>query len=377
MAPVTSGSTGRKLPVINDNCALRRNVAVQPYGRCSVCSLKLNQCHAWQSSAMSFALVILLLVPLFAHEPWMVRLSVAACLLLLVIQGMTSHKRTDELIFGQHELSRTSEKLRATNADLEDARQGLERDVTARTEKLRQTNVALASANLELAELARRREEMVLEVSHDLRTPLTSVKGAADNLLDGIVGPLGDSQREYVEIVRDHAARLIEAVSRLLQGARDQSVRVVLQPASVEVGALARDVVRSLQPIAEERGVAVEVSGASVETIADVDKLRKVIENLVGNALKFTDRGGSVRVAVEHDAADVRITVHDTGVGMAEGDVDRVFDRFYRGREDRPGSGLGLAITRDLVRLHGGDVLARSALGKGSTFSAVLPRSAT
>ena len=376
MAPATSVSTGRKLSVINDNCALRRNVAVQPYGRCSVCSLKLNQCHAWQSSAMSFALVILLLVPLFAHEPWMVRLSVAASLLLLVIQGMTSHKRTDQLIFGQHELSRTSEKLRAANADLEDARRGLEREVVARTEKLGQTNVALASANLELAELARRREEMVLEVSHDLRTPLTSVKGAADNLLDGIVGPLGDSQREYVEIVRDHAARLIEAVSRLLQGARDQSVRVVLQPASVEVDALARDVVRSLQPIAEERGVAVEVSGASVETIADADKLRKVIENLVGNALKFTDRGGSVRVAVEQDAADIRITVHDTGVGMAEGEVDRVFDRFYRGRGDRPGSGLGLAITRDLVRLHGGDVLARSTPGRGSTFSAVLPRRA-
>ncbi len=373
MAPATSGSTGRRLTVINENCALRRNVAVQPYGRCSVCSLKLNQCHAWQSSALSFLLVILLLVPLVVHEPWTVRFSVAACLVLLLVQGMTSHKRTDDLIFGQHELSRTSEKLRTTNAALEDARQGLERDVAARTEKLREANVALASANLELAEIARMREEMMLEVSHDLRTPLTSVKGAADNLLDGIAGPITESQREYVEIVRDHAARLIEAISRLLQGAREERVQVQLAEAPVEIGALARDVVRSLQPIADERGVTVDVSGDSIETVADADKLRKVIENLVGNALKFTDRGGSVRVAVEHDSADVRITVRDTGVGMAEDEVKRVFDRFYRSREDRPGSGLGLAITRDLVRLHGGDVLARSAPGKGSTFAAVLP----
>src|SRR5690349_19326409 len=103
MAPATSVSTGRKLPVINDNCALRRNIAVQPYGRCSVCSLKLNQCHAWQSSAMSFALVILILVPLFGHEPWMLRVSVGASLALLVLQGIANHKRTDELIFGQHQ----------------------------------------------------------------------------------------------------------------------------------------------------------------------------------------------------------------------------------------------------------------------------------
>src|SRR5262245_39267301 len=220
MELATSTSAVKRLPVLNDNCALRRNVAVQPYGRCSGCSLKLNQCHAWQSSAMSFALVMFLLVPLVSQDSWMIRVSVAASLLLLVVQGIANHKRTDELIFGQHQLTQTSEKLRAANASLEEGRKGLEREVAARTEKLREANVSLATANLELAELARRREEMVLEVSHDLRTPLTSVKGAADNLLDGIAGTLGESQREYVEIVRDHAFRLIEAVSKLLQTAR-------------------------------------------------------------------------------------------------------------------------------------------------------------
>src|SRR5258708_5000058 len=122
MLPATSTSEGRKLRVINDNCVLRRNVAVQPYGRCSVCTLKLNQCFAWQSSAMSFALVIFLLVPLVGHELWMVRLSVASSLLMLVIQGVVNHKRTDELIFGQHELARTSESLRHSNRELDKTR---------------------------------------------------------------------------------------------------------------------------------------------------------------------------------------------------------------------------------------------------------------
>jgi signal transduction histidine kinase len=364
MAPVTSTSTARRLPVVNESCALRRNVAVQPYGRCSVCSLKLRQCHAWQSSAMSFGLVMLILAPIFLHElhePWAVKLTVALALLLLVVQGAANHKKTDDLIFGQHELAQ--------------ARQNLEAQVAARTESLRQTNIALARANLELEELAKRREQMVLEVSHDLRTPLTSVKGAAENLLDGIAGNLDDSQREYVEIVRDHAQRLIAAISKLVDAAREPEPTIDLDLGPVDVGALARDVARSLQPIAEERGVDLVVNAGEVEAFADADKLRKVMENLVGNALKFTDRGGTVRVGVACSEGNVRLSVEDTGVGIEEKDLAKVFERFHRGRDtERPGSGLGLAITRDLVRLHGGDVVAQSAPGLGSTFAAVLPR---
>jgi signal transduction histidine kinase len=357
-----TSTSARRLPVVNDNCVLRRNVAVQPYGRCSVCSLKLRQCHAWQSSALSFFLVMSILVPLFVHESWAVKISVAVALLVLLLQGVSNHKKTDDLIFGQHALAQ--------------ARENLELQVAARTKSLRETNVALARANLELEELARTREQMVLDVSHDLRTPLTSVKGAAENLLDGIAGKLGESQREYVEIVRDHAGRLIDAISKLLDAARQPQPTVDLDLTMVDVAALARDVARSLQPIADERGIELHVeTNPETDTLADAHKLRKVMENLLGNALKFTDRDGSVHVAIARHDADVRITVRDTGIGITESEVPHVFDRFRRARADaRPGSGLGLAITRDLVRLHGGDVVVASEPGKGSTFSAVLPR---
>ncbi len=310
---------------------------------------------------MSFLLVVSILAPLFVHEPWAMKLTVFGALLLLVVQGIQNHKKTDDLIFGQHELGQ--------------ARANLESQVAARTESLKQTNIALARANLELEALARRREEMILEVSHDLRTPLTSVKGAAENLLDGIAGKLGESQREYVEIVRDHAGRLIDAISKLLDAARAPEPTVDLDLDTVDVCALAMDVARSLQPIAEERGVDLEVEARGrIETFADRGKLRKVMENLLGNALKFTDRGGKVGIAVARGDGDIRVTVTDTGIGIAENDLAHVFDRFRRGSEnDRPGSGLGLAITRDLVRLHGGDVVVSSEPGRGSTFSAVLP----
>jgi signal transduction histidine kinase len=377
MAPAMSTSTAKKsLAVINDNCSLRRNVAVQPFGRCTVCTSELKQCHAWQSSSMSSLLISAILVPLFVQDMWLVKVSVAAALGLLLLQALVNHKRIDQLIVAQQELSHTSGELRGANRKLEEARAGLEREVLARTERLRETNVALARTNLELTELVQGREHMVLDLSHDLRTPLTSVKGAAQNMIDGLAGPLTGDQREYVEIIRDHAERLMSAVGKLLETARACEVRVVLEAAPVDVGALSREVVKSLQPIADERGVHLQVRAPVAQTVADGAKLRKVVENLVGNALKFTDRGGTVKVEVSPDPEEVRVIVQDDGVGMDPDHASRIFDRFYRAREDRPGSGLGLCIARDLVRLHGGDVLVKSAPGKGSTFAVVLPRRA-
>jgi signal transduction histidine kinase len=173
--------------------------------------------------------------------------------------------------------------------------------------------------------------------------------------------------------VRDHAERLIGAIGKLLQAARAELVKVELDVEPTDVAALARDVVKSLQPIADERGVRVEVQGAAAEARVDPGKLRKAMENLVGNALKFTDAGGAVRVEIARGDDGVRITVEDNGVGMTEEQLGRVFDRFYRAPGGRPGSGLGLSIARDLVRLHGGDVLAKSRAGHGSAFSVVLP----
>src|SRR5580658_3117366 len=120
MVHAMSTSPAKKsLAVINGNCSLRRNLAVQPFGRCTVCTLKFEQCHAWQSSSMSYVLVVAILVPLFVHEAWAVRASVAAALALLLLQGLVNHKRTDQLILAQHELSRISDDLRAANRKLE------------------------------------------------------------------------------------------------------------------------------------------------------------------------------------------------------------------------------------------------------------------
>lgn len=365
----------KKLPIVNENCALRRNVRVQPYGRCTVCTMQLRQCHAWQSSALSFVLVVLLLVPIVWPDPWAIRASMLLALAALVFQGVANHARTDQIIFGAHELTTAKRSLEVRNVELDAARRGLEAEVEVRTARLRETNVALARANLELADIATQREKLLLDVSHDLRTPLTSVKGASQNLLDGIAGPLSADQREYVEIARDHAERLITAVTSLLDRARAPASPVTLDARAVDLLALATDVARSLLPIAEERGVRIEISGDRSETLADPVKLRHVIENVLGNALKFTDHGGAVAIETSHDDREVRLVVRDTGIGMNDAQLATAFERF-RHSDERAGSGLGLAITRDLVRLHEGEVSMKSRPGRGTELTVSLPRRA-
>lgn len=257
---------------------------------------------------------------------------------------------------------------------LEEERLALEREVVRRGVKLSCANIALARAKIAFDQAAQRREELVADVSHDLRTPLTSIKGAAQNLLDGIAGPLTTEQREYVEIVRAHAERLITIANGLVEAMRASAVPIELAAEPIDVGALAAEVARSLGPLAAARGVALETSCEPIEVVADGAKIRQVLENLIGNALKYTERGGTVRVEAAADGRGARVEVRDTGCGIPADQWERIFDRFWKGSSERAGAGLGLAIARDVVRQHGGDLVVDSRAGAGSTFTMTLPR---
>jgi signal transduction histidine kinase len=258
---------------------------------------------------------------------------------------------------------------------LEDEKVALEKETVRRGIKLNCTNIALARAKIAFDETARRREEMVLDASHDLRTPLTSIKGAAQNLLDGIAGDLTEDQREYVDIVRQHAERLIGIVNGLMEALRITLAPIELETERVDLGRLADEVARGLMPLAVERGIALTVQAPALLAVADEARLRQVLENLVGNALKFGRRGDRVTVAVHGDSERAEISVRDTGPGLTPEELTRVFDRFYRGRSGTAGSGVGLAISREIMRAHGGELSVVSERGKGSEFLATLPLS--
>jgi len=345
--------------VINANCVLRRNLAVQPYGRCSVCTLKLRGCHAWQASLLSFGVMVLALAATVVPAGWPVRVLALGIVTLVVAEGLANHRRTDQLIYSEHELRQHNVKL--------------ERAVEGATHELRETNRALATSNLELIETDRLRDALVANVTHDLRTPLTAIKGAADNLLDGIAGKLSADQREYVEIVRDHAARLTTTVNELLAAARIQAGQVELSPEPLDVRAAVEEIARGLEPLARERKIRIDVQGGEARVVADREKLRRAVENLVSNAIKFTDDGGEVRIDVNAGSDGVEVAVCDTGHGIPADELPKLFERFYRGSARKPGTGLGLSIARNLVRLHGGDISVQSEIGRGSVFRVRLP----
>ena len=256
---------------------------------------------------------------------------------------------------------------------LDDRNLELEQLAAQRGVKLSCANIALSRAKIAFEQAASRREEMVQDVAHDLRTPLTSIKGASQNLLDAMAGPLSDSAREYVEIVRDQAEHLIGIVNWLVDAMRVSLDPVELETAPIDVDALATRVVRGLGPIAEEGRVDLSIDAEPSGALVDPKKLTLVIENLVGNAIKFTDAGGKVSVSVKPVEQTVEIAVSDTGVGLSPEECEHVFDRYYRSGHPRGGTGLGLSISRELVRLHGGDIDVSSEKGKGSTFLVTLP----
>jgi two-component system, OmpR family, phosphate regulon sensor histidine kinase PhoR len=272
------------------------------------------------------------------------------------------------------DLSRRLAQAQADLRAMEERTRELENETVQRGVKLSCARAALARAKIAFDETTRHREQMVQDVAHELRTPLTSIKGAAQNLMDGVAGPLGPDARDYVEIVREHADRLIREVNWLLEALRTTAEALDLDLCEIDLAEVCASVVHGLGPIAHERGLSLTLDHDEAVALVDGDKVRQVIENLISNALKFTERGGSVHVSVDCDSTDVRIRVRDTGVGMDSEELARIFERYYRRYKTSGNSGLGLDISREVVRLHGGEICVQSEPGQGSEFTVRLPR---
>lgn len=230
--------------------------------------------------------------------------------------------------------------------------------------------------------------DFVANVSHELKTPLTSIQGYSQAIMDGTAADPEAVQRS-AGIVHDEAGRMGRMVSELLDLARIESGQVVMRQEPVDVRTLLQNVVERFRPRSEEAGVALTTRMADLPAVAgDGDRLAQVFANLLDNALKHTPQGGKVMVTADvltpSDAAKrkealpraIEVAVSDSGAGIPPQDLSRVFERFYQVDKSRvhTGSvGLGLAITREIVEAHGGSIKAESIEGLGSRFTVVLP----
>ncbi|QDV39185.1 ATP-binding protein [Tautonia plasticadhaerens] len=220
------------------------------------------------------------------------------------------------------------------------------------------------------------KNDLVSTVSHELKTPLTSLQMAVHLLLEEVVGPLSPKQVELLLAARQDAERLLGMVNDLLDLTRIEQGRVRLDLRPTALKDLLADAVARFEARARDAGIALEWSLAPGLPGVPVDRERvaHVFDNLVGNALEHTPRGGSVRLRAEADGDAVRFAVADTGAGIPAEHLPHLFEKFYRVPGGRTGgAGLGLAITREIVAAHGGAIRAESTPGRGTTFTFTLP----
>lgn len=221
------------------------------------------------------------------------------------------------------------------------------------------------------------KRDFVANVSHELRTPLASIKGYAETLLDGAMNE-PETLKNFLTIINKHTGRMAALIEDLLTLSMLESHYLPLKLDSVDIKALVTSIIQSLEKNAKDKGLAlsVDISDDVSSVTADRVRLEQVIVNLVDNAIKYTN-SGAVRVAVNMADNMLKVDIEDTGIGIPEKDIPRIFERFYRvdkGRSrDLGGTGLGLAIVKHIIQAHNGKIWVTSQHGKGSTFSFTIP----
>jgi two-component system, OmpR family, phosphate regulon sensor histidine kinase PhoR len=225
----------------------------------------------------------------------------------------------------------------------------------------------------ELRRLERVRRDFVANVSHEFKTPLTAIQGFAETLLGGALHDTAN-RAHFVEIIRDHARRLARLTDDLLKLSRIEAGRLELELRDVRVAALVNGCVETARMNAEAKRLRIHVllPDGLPPVRADGAQLGEVLQNLLDNAIQYTPSGGQINVTATANGQGVTFTVADTGIGIPESELERIFERFYRVDAARSreagGTGLGLAIARHIVDAHGGRIWVESAVGQGSRF---------
>jgi signal transduction histidine kinase len=244
---------------------------------------------------------------------------------------------------------------------------------------LNRVSAELGRLNEQLEAADRHKSEFLANMSHELRTPLNAVIGFSEVLQDRMFGELNDKQAEYVQDIHSSGRHLLSLINDILDLSKVEAGRMELELSSFHLPTALESALTLLRERATRHGIALglEVDERLDEFVGDERKIRQVLLNLLSNAVKFTPEGGRVEVRAVLEDALVRVTVNDTGAGIAPEDQAKIFEAFSQVGNDQTrkheGTGLGLTLTRRFVELHGGEISVESAVGKGSTFAFTLP----
>jgi len=242
----------------------------------------------------------------------------------------------------------------------------------------KQAQQALIHSKEEAERATRFKDQFLSTMSHELRTPLNAILGFSELISDERFGPLNARQKRYIEHIHTGGRHLLRLINDILDLSKIEAGRLELSIENVRVGPAFGEVISVMSPLATRKSQTLSQNASvNLAVRADATRLRQVLLNLVGNAIKFTPEGGHIRLEAALEDSQVRLEVHDSGPGIPPEEQRRIFEAFYRLRnssEGIEGTGLGLAITQRLVELHGGQMGLQSEIGKGSCFHFCLPR---
>ncbi len=218
-------------------------------------------------------------------------------------------------------------------------------------------------------------------MSHELRTPLTSIKEGTNMLLEGLGGDISERQLRILKIITQESDRLIELVNSLLDLSKMEAGMLKYQLTPTDILALLKKSLEILAPLAEAKNISIDNRvGVLPQVYVDQERVLQVFRNIIGNAIKFTPENGTIKIKARVAKKFVEVAIHDTGIGISEEDLGRIFLKFHQVVQEKgekiKGTGLGLATVKQIILAHGGKVWATSQVGLGSTFYITLPLAA-
>ena len=261
--------------------------------------------------------------------------------------------------------------------ELKKLREHLEELVKARTGELQKKTAELERANIQLKELDRLKSMFIASMSHELRTPLNSIIGFTGIILQGVTGDINEEQKKQLTMVKNSANHLLELINDIIDLSKIEAGMIELFIDKFDLSSLMKEVNDSFKVAAAEKDLNLTFKMPKRLSIkSSKRRTKKILENLVNNAIKFTDRG-EIEIKVVKEDRSVEISVRDTGIGIKKEDMDKLFKAFSQirdeGRQFQEGTGLGLYLSKKLTDLLGGEIRAESEFGKGSEFTFTLP----